>query len=126
MSVLFYTQYRGQPIPQGTNIIGIVKGREWGTHNDHPVLVGAHWDTVAETPGTDDNGSGTAAMLEVARAVAESGCSPKHSIIFVAFDLEEVVSQGSLVFIKDFLSQILKTGLPHDLPLERFQVSFLS
>lgn len=119
------TQYEGYPVPQGTNIIGILQGREWGTPNDHPVLVGAHWDTVAFTPGTDDNGSGTAAMLEAARAIAHSDCSPKHSIIFVAFDLEEVGSQGSLLFIKDFLSQILKTESPHDLPLERFQVSFI-
>ncbi len=41
-------------------------------------------------PGTNDNGSGTAAMLEAARAISHSGCKPKHSIFFVAFDLEEV------------------------------------
>jgi Zn-dependent M28 family amino/carboxypeptidase len=64
-------------------------------------------------------------MLEAARALAHSGCSPSHSIIFVAFDLEEVGSQGSLVFIKEFLSQMLKDsegGLRGKVDLSRFQV----
>lgn len=123
--VFICMQYDGYSLPQGANIIGILEGSEWGTANDRPTLVGAHWDTVAFTPGTDDNGSGTAAMLEAARAISHSGCTPKYSLIFVAFDLEEVGSQGSLLFIKDFLSQILKTDSPHDVPLERFQVRYL-
>ncbi|XP_021968029.1 uncharacterized protein LOC110863097 isoform X2 [Folsomia candida] len=121
----FLSIYDGYSLPQGANIIGILEGSEWGTANDRPTLVGAHWDTVAFTPGTDDNGSGTAAMLEAARAISHSGCTPKYSLIFVAFDLEEVGSQGSLLFIKDFLSQILKTDSPHDVPLERFQGAFI-
>lgn len=58
----------------GANIIGVLKGREWGTPNDQIIVVGAHWDTVNFTPGTDDNGSGMAAMLEAARAIAHGGC----------------------------------------------------
>jgi len=106
----------------GANIIGIIKGKEWGTSSDRPVLVGAHWDTVNFTPGTDDNGSGVAAMLEAARAISHSGCKPQHSLIFVAFDLEEVGSQGSLVFIKEYLTQILQSELPKQMSLSRFQV----
>lgn len=98
----------------------MLKGSRHGTQEDRPVLVGAHYDTVTFSPGTDDNGSGTAAMLEAARAIAMSSCSPKNTIFFVAFDLEEVGSQGSLIFIKDYLAQVLgREGL------KRFQGAFI-
>lgn len=37
--------------------------------------------------------------------MTEGGCRPKHSIIFVAFDLEEVGCLGSIFFVRDFLIQ---------------------
>lgn len=43
----------------------------------------------------------------------------------MAFDLEEVGSQGSLVFIKDYLVQILKNNLPVELAQSRFQGAFI-
>ncbi|NOZ26035.1 MAG: M28 family peptidase [Nitrospirae bacterium] len=48
------------------------------------VLVGAHYDAVADSPGADDNASGVAVMLEVARRVG-----PRKGMKFVAFTLEE-------------------------------------
>ena len=42
-------------------------------------------------------------MLEVARALVESGCRLKYSVIFVAFDKEEVGSQGSHEFVRGYL-----------------------
>lgn len=48
--------------------------------------------------------------------MTEGGCRPKHSIIFVAFDLEEVGCLGSIFFVRDFLiEQILK---PHSAKLK--------
>ena len=44
-----------------------------------------------------------AAVLETARALTESGCKLKYSVIFVAFDKEEVGSQGSHEFVRSFL-----------------------
>jgi len=46
---------------------------------------------------------GVAAMIEVARALVKSKCQLKYSTIFVAFDKEEVGSQGSHEFIRGFL-----------------------
>ena len=76
------------------------------------MVVGAHWDTVPNTGGLDDNGSGVAAMMELARALNHGKCRPKFTVIMVAFDLEESASQGSLVFVQDFLIPKLlrKTG----------------
>ena len=45
-----------------------------------------------------------------ARALNHGKCRPKFTIVMVAFDLEESASQGSLVFVQDFLlPQLLRT-----------------
>jgi Peptidase family M28 len=46
-------------------------------------VVGAHYDTVAATPGADDNASAVAVMLELARRVSESEL--KIPVVFAAF-----------------------------------------
>jgi Zn-dependent M28 family amino/carboxypeptidase len=51
------------------------------------VLVGAHYDSVFGSPGANDNGSGVAALLALARRFA--GKSPQHTLRFVAFVNEE-------------------------------------
>lgn len=71
-------------------MVGVLPGHKWGTPEDAPLVVGAHLDTVEGTPGLDDNGSGVAAMLEVARVLAASDCGFANSVFFVAFDLEEI------------------------------------
>ena len=45
--------------------MGVLPGRRWATPEDRLVVVGAHWDTVINTGGLDDNGSGVSAMLEL-------------------------------------------------------------
>src|SRR5436305_10688680 len=51
------------------------------------VLIGAHYDSVFGSPGANDNGSGVAAMLALARRFA--GASAQHTLRFVAFVNEE-------------------------------------
>lgn len=51
------------------------------------VVVGAHYDTVYGTPGANDNASGAAALLEIARLMA--GSHPQRTIRFVFFVNEE-------------------------------------
>ncbi|XP_063610443.1 uncharacterized protein LOC134784332 [Penaeus indicus] len=98
-----YIVWYDQPL-QGVNIIGILAGETWGTADDKPIILGAHMDTVPGTPGFDDNGSGLAALVEAARVLATSGCSFRHSVFFVAFDHEEIGTQGSTMFVKDYLT----------------------
>ncbi|XP_037078182.1 uncharacterized protein LOC119099179 isoform X2 [Pollicipes pollicipes] len=93
-----------QEEPMGVNVVGVLPGRRWGTAGDRMLIVGAHYDTVPHSPGFDDNGSGVAAMLEAARALSENGCRPEFSLLFVAFDLEEVGGAGSMAFIHQFLN----------------------
>lgn len=51
------------------------------------LLVGAHFDTVSNTPGADDNASGVAVLLEVARGLARSRL--QRTVQLVGFNLEE-------------------------------------
>jgi len=54
---------------------------------DKVIVVGAHYDTVTGTPGADDNASGIAGILELARLLADEPLD--MSVQFVAFALEE-------------------------------------
>ena len=57
----------------GVNIIGMLPGTLSGSPNDRPFLIGSHYDTVRTTShGANDNGSGVAAMLQVAKNFATS------------------------------------------------------
>jgi Zn-dependent M28 family amino/carboxypeptidase len=51
------------------------------------ILIGAHYDSVLGSPGANDNGSGVAATLALARRFA--GKQPEHTLRFVAFVNEE-------------------------------------
>jgi Zn-dependent M28 family amino/carboxypeptidase len=74
-------QFRGA---EYHNVVGTLTGAA----PDRPrLLVGAHYDTVPNTPGADDNASGVAALLEVARVLAPERLGP--TIEFVGFNLEE-------------------------------------
>ncbi len=67
------------------NVVGTLDGtdpaRPW-------LVVGAHFDSVARSPGADDNASGVAALLEIARLL--QGWRPAATIQFVGFNLEEI------------------------------------
>lgn len=67
------------------------------------VVVGAHYDSVHGTVGADDNGSGAAALLAMARTFARR--QPSRTLRFVAFANEEpphfqTSAMGSLVYAR--------------------------
>jgi Zn-dependent M28 family amino/carboxypeptidase len=85
---------------KATNLIVEVAG---GDKKDEIVIVGAHYDSVAGCPGANDNGSGTAATLALARAFAKK--KPDRTLRFVLFANEEppwfkTKDMGSLVYAK--------------------------
>jgi Zn-dependent M28 family amino/carboxypeptidase len=82
------------------NIIGEVRG---AGASDEVLVIGAHYDTVAGSPGADDNASAVAGMLELARLTAENPMP--LTVKFVAFTLEEPPvfmssRMGSMVYAK--------------------------
>ena len=68
-----------------------------------PILIGAHYDAVPGTPGADDNATGVAALLELARAFAAQAA--KYPVRLVAFDMEEYGLLGSLQYASDLKQQ---------------------
>ncbi len=64
------------------NIVAELRGR-----SDEIVILGAHYDSVDGSPGADDNASGVAALLALARAFATA--QPRRTLRFVAFANEE-------------------------------------
>jgi aminopeptidase YwaD len=64
---------------------------------DDLFVLAAHYDSVPNTPGADDNASAVAALLEIAHVLSQS--SHKKSLIFSAFTLEEYGFIGAKHFI---------------------------
>src|ERR1044072_5034021 len=94
-----------QPFPmgndtvQGVNVIGVIKGSQY--ENSY-IAITAHYDHLGIRNGqtyygTDDNASGTAALLAMAAYFKQN--PPKHSILFVSFDAEEKGLLGSKYFV---------------------------
>jgi hypothetical protein len=62
-------------------------------HPERHIIVGAHHDGVSTSPAADDNGTGTAAVLEIARVLKD--IPTDVSIIFITFDAEEYGLHGA-------------------------------
>ncbi|MGB3183826.1 MAG: M28 family peptidase [Cyclobacteriaceae bacterium] len=94
-------RHRGQEEVQdttrGVNLLGLIQG-----YSDSVIVISAHYDHVGTVDGevyngADDNASGVAVMLSLARYFAST--KPEHTMIFAAFDAEEARLQGSRYFI---------------------------
>jgi Zn-dependent M28 family amino/carboxypeptidase len=84
---------------QGANVAGYVKGT---SNPEAYIVVTAHYDHLKPKGdsiynGADDNASGTAGVMALAAYFVKNPA--KHSIIFVAFDAEEVGHKGAEAFV---------------------------
>jgi hypothetical protein len=61
----------------------------FGPEDGPRIVVGAHYDVAGNQPGADDNASGIAGLLEIARMLAQAPQKIKHRIELVAYTLEE-------------------------------------
>jgi hypothetical protein len=81
------------------NVIGKLTGR---SRPDDWIIVGAHYDSISQStstaaPGAEDNGSGAAGMLELAKIFA--GFEPESTILFIGFSGEEQGLKGSYAHV---------------------------
>jgi hypothetical protein len=87
---------------QAWNLAGLVEGRDPAL-KDQVVVVSAHLDHLAPDPsgaifpGANDNASGSAALLEIAEAMAR--CPARRSVLFVLFTAEEGGTMGAIHFL---------------------------
>ncbi len=69
------------------NVLACTQGHDPLAKREKPiVVVGAHYDTVSTTPGADDNGSGVAALLEIAKLLNPFSFD---NIVYASFCMEE-------------------------------------
>lgn len=101
------------PMPRGTgiNVLGQITGR---SRPDEVYIVGAHYDSISEqptllAPGAEDNASGVAGVLALARVFAEH--PPEATIIFVGFSGEEQGLYGSEAWTEDWLKKGRETSI---------------
>lgn len=87
LAALDYSVARQTYRAQGQDAVNLIAQLDGRDRAEQIVLLGAHYDTVEETPGADDNASAVAVLLEVARRLRRS--SPRRTVRFVAFSCEE-------------------------------------
>lgn len=63
------------------------------------LMVGGHLDSVTAGPGINDNGSGSAGILEVALAVSRTGFQPDRHLRFAWWGAEELGLRGSTAYV---------------------------
>ena len=78
------------------NVVAVRPGRL----TQRPVVLAAHYDSVAAGPGASDDAVGVAAVLEAARALT-TGPAHRHSIVFLLTDGEEAGLLGASGFVRD-------------------------
>ncbi|MEG4443093.1 M28 family peptidase [Microcoleus sp. AT9_B5] len=71
----------------------LAKGGKQEKKQEKPIVIGAHYDTAPGSPGADDNATGVAVLLELARDIASGPL--KYPVQLVAFDMEEYGYLGS-------------------------------
>ena len=103
--------HMGRTEPRLTqNVVALLRGRDPALRDEY-IVIGAHFDHLGRSPtfaqdpeagdairnGADDNASGTAAVLDLARLLAAN--PPRRSVIFVNFSAEELGVLGSSWFV---------------------------
>jgi hypothetical protein len=113
----YFQTWEGQGTEPGRkvamrNVIGFIPGLKPQMHNQS-VVVGAHYDHLGLGrldvrqehrgkihPGADDNASGVAVLLELARVLGK-GLKPDRNVVFVAFTGEEAGKMGSTYYVSN-------------------------
>lgn len=85
-----WSQYFNGKTNQCYNVVAVKTGTKYP---EIEIIVGAHYDGVTTSPAADDNGSGTAGVLELARALADTPTDVTFK--FITFDAEEWGLYGS-------------------------------
>ncbi len=111
----YFQPFHAPGFPTSANVIGVLRGDR--SRAPSTVVVGAHVDHLGRDPqltgdqiynGADDNASGVAALLEIARILSaerrQSGGSGERTVLFIAFSAEESGLLGSKHYVANPLT----------------------
>jgi Zn-dependent M28 family amino/carboxypeptidase len=116
---------------RGTVTTSNVLAETPGGRDDRVVVVGAHLDSVPQGPGIQDNGSGSAAILEIALQMADLGIEPRNKVRFAWWGAEESGLVGSTFYVNNLSKREIKNialnlnfdkiGSPNFVRTQRFE-----
>ncbi|MCL1908204.1 MAG: M20/M25/M40 family metallo-hydrolase [Holophagaceae bacterium] len=100
------------PNAEGYNVVAWLPGSDPAL-KDECVVIGAHLDGVGDHlglrfPCAEDNASGSAAVIEIAKAFVKNKIKPKRGVVFVLFGSEEQGGAGSAFFAENLPPQFKK------------------
>ncbi len=98
---------------QSPNVLGLIEGSDPDLKNEC-FVIGAHFDHLGKWEnyvynGADDNGSGSAGVLAIARAIALNPAKPKRTILFALWTGEEKGLYGSRFYVANPFFPVEKT-----------------
>jgi acetylornithine deacetylase/succinyl-diaminopimelate desuccinylase-like protein len=106
-----------QSLPGGTNVVSVIQGTDLA---DQYVVVGAHYDHLGSSceykttgdeicNGATDNAAGVAAVLAIARSIADQPVKPRRSVVLALWDREEDGLVGSRYYADNPLVPLAQT-----------------
>jgi hypothetical protein len=112
-SVCMTKAYTNLKTLHARNVVAMLEGTDpklkaetilLSAHHDHMGVINGHI-----FHGADDNASGVAGILGVARAMVKGGVKPKRTILFIAYDGEERIFLGSYFYVTHPIAPLAKT-----------------
>ncbi len=118
-SAEFKSDFQLKQVPTN-NIIGIIEGE--GPNADETIIIGAHYDHLGDGAygsraggrreihnGADDNATGTAAVIELARRINQRDKKPGRRLVFICFTAEEMGLLGAFHYVQNPIYPLEKT-----------------
>ncbi len=114
-SVEYSTSVESRVI-QARNVVGILEGKR----KDQCIVLGAHFDHLGITRqyiynGADDNASGVAGIMTIAKAMMATGEKPEYTMVFCAWTGEEKGLIGSAYFVDNPVIKDIKCYMNYDM-----------
>lgn len=97
---------------QGRDGVNVIATQTGTLDPDALFIIGAHYDSVGN-PGADDNASGTAAIMEIARVLSQF--ETDYTIRYIAFDMEELGLLGSRAYVADHPAEDVRGMISMDM-----------
>jgi hypothetical protein len=93
-------RFYDETAPNGFNLVAEIPGTD-PVVKDEVVMLGAHFDSVAYSPGATDNATGSAAMMEAMRILTAIGAKPRRTIRIALWGAEEEGLLGSRAYVRE-------------------------
>ncbi len=109
----YLAEYENVPVKLNSRTKGtsqnVIATKKAAVETDRTIYVSAHIDSVLPSPGANDNGSGVAGVLTLARAFKD--IDTKYNITFCFFGAEEIYLVGSLYYTKTLTAEQIDNAI---------------